>query len=336
MHSYASHSSIAKNKKKTRSGKGRTTILYPHRKRRKRRLLAVVILALPLFLVLLLITRNNGDAFSLQQYDKRHFNRKRYLFHAHRLHRRSSSGTFHATATTVQIGTYNTTKRFTHPGRPNFLFVPALGGWIKEVYTSAAPRMRWTPGKNLPIGNERVDKWYALPPNYRPNDLVKLPKRYCRLRQVEMRRLPARAFRRMGEAAARDGIGVYAFSGFRAFAIQKYLYLRRIRIGRKYKQQAVARPGHSEHQLGTTVDVVGKDTSKAARYSFAKTAAARWLRNNCYRFGFVPSYGEDNRIPTGYIKESWHFRYIGKDRVDHWRRTHLSREALRRTSPGGG
>jgi LAS superfamily LD-carboxypeptidase LdcB len=46
-------------------------------------------------------------------------------------------------------------------------------------------------------------------------------------------------------------------------------------------------------------------------------------------FGFVLSYGEDNKIETGYMKESWHLRYIGHARIPAWKKRHLLVEADR-------
>jgi zinc D-Ala-D-Ala carboxypeptidase len=71
--------------------------------------------------------------------------------------------------------------------------------------------------------------------------------------------------------------------------------------GEDYPVQSAARPGHSEHQLGTTIDVEGGGV---------------WLADNAWRFGFVMSY-PPARSPayTCYKPEPWHFRDLGRDRA---------------------
>jgi hypothetical protein len=73
-----------------------------------------------------------------------------------------------------------------------------------------------------------------------------------------------------------------------------------------------ARPGHSEHQLGTTVDV----SSASAAYAlegFEGTPEAEWVATNSWRFGFIVSYPEGKEEVTGYAYEPWHIRYVGKE-----------------------
>lgn len=71
-----------------------------------------------------------------------------------------------------------------------------------------------------------------------------------------------------------------------------------------------ARPGHSEHQLGTTVDIscegcvpFANDTKNQQIYDF--------LIDNVSKYGFVVSYTKQNSGITGYKPEPWHIRYVG-------------------------
>ena len=198
-------------------------------------------------------------------------------------------------------------------------------GWVYEHLTSNEA-VALDSKKELAIGQERVDRFYALPHDYRPGDLVPLDMRYCRIRQIELRQETAEAFIALHTAAAREGIHLYGFSGYRSYDYQRELYLNRIKIWEKHRQRFVARPGHTEHQLGTTLDVVGRDTNFAAQNGFDTTSEAAWLRAECYRYGFVLSYGKDNTVPTGYGYESWHIRYVGKENAVAWIRTHLAPE----------
>jgi LAS superfamily LD-carboxypeptidase LdcB len=88
-------------------------------------------------------------------------------------------------------------------------------------------------------------------------------------KQVEAR--TAKAFRAMQSAAARDGIQLVIRSGFRAHEKQKELY-RKYRAGRG---NPAARPGYSNHQSGTALDIIVRDPATLA-----------WMEKNGPRFGF--------------------------------------------------
>ncbi len=104
----------------------------------------------------------------------------------------------------------------------------------------------------------------------------------------------ADAFKAMVNATKAQGIHFYGFSGFRSAHTQRDLYLNRMKRPPYYKQRGVARPVHSEHQLGTTVDVVGEDTSLAAASAFGNTPEARIPPNGNFKsvwFEFFAEYG---------------------------------------------
>ena len=57
-----------------------------------------------------------------------------------------------------------------------------------------------------------------------------------------------------------------------------------------------ARAGHSEHQLGTTVDFRAYGGSAPWNYSdWGTTKAGAWLKANAWKYGFVMSYPADSR-----------------------------------------
>jgi D-alanyl-D-alanine carboxypeptidase len=84
-----------------------------------------------------------------------------------------------------------------------------------------------------------------------------------------------------------------------------------------------ARPGHSEHQLGTALDV----TWPGLPLGFPDPRTERlyaWLVENAHRFGFVLSYPlktfnqwpfHNRLMPVGtsFIHEPWHIRFVGVD-----------------------
>lgn len=181
-----------------------------------------------------------------------------------------------------------------------------------EYFIRVDPRNRTADGKgNLEIGKEAVDRNSALPLDYCPDDLVPV-ERDVTLddREIRLRREVAEAFVRMARAAREAGLQVRVFSGYRDFNYQKRLYLEAIET-RGPKQNGVAAPGYSEHQLGTTVDVSGLDRRYLLRGDFAETPEGKWLAENAERFGFRHSYTQENMDESGYKPEPWHLRYVG-------------------------
>jgi hypothetical protein len=121
----------------------------------------------------------------------------------------------------------------------------------------------------------------------------------------------------MYEASKEAGLNIVTTSGFRSEETQKWLYddwhKNNSVVG---GEEAVAKPGYSEHQLGTTIDftspAVGFDS---AHRSFHLTDEYAWLDLNAFKYGFVMSY--PNNKSTGYIFEPWHWRYVGVEDAYH-------------------
>ena len=69
----------------------------------------------------------------------------------------------------------------------------------------------------------------------------------------------------------------------------------------------VAIPGASEHNTGLTVDICAVDFQMLIE-EYDETDEAQWLRENCYRYGFILRYPQGREDVTGRIYEPWHFR----------------------------
>lgn len=122
------------------------------------------------------------------------------------------------------------------------------------------------------------------------------------------------AFEAIRKEALNSGMDLVAFSTFRDFNRQKELYEGYVvKDGQEKADRYSARPGFSEHQTGLAFDIgeTGKEEHWAAP-SFGDTEAGRWLAENAYRYGFILRYPEGKEQLTGYMHESWHFRYVGK------------------------
>jgi len=152
-----------------------------------------------------------------------------------------------------------------------------------------------------------VDKDHPLPEEYAPNDLVLLSNYSLTLNRSDLRlsRVCMPAVLAMTEAARIDNIELVYSSAFRSYSYQKGLYERYVdQHGQKEADRFSARPGTSQHQLGTTIDF-GSITPE-----FANTPAGQWLRDEAWKYGFSLSYPEGEEELTGYMFEIWHYRYI--------------------------
>jgi D-alanyl-D-alanine carboxypeptidase len=160
------------------------------------------------------------------------------------------------------------------------------------------------------IGHEIVDRHHALPADYAPPDLVPVSPGYEPGRTYELRREAADAWMKMHAAARDAGIELRVVSAYRSYERQQAVFDDAVkRMGPE--QDSVARPGHSEHQLGTALDIAGADNDTVLKASFGETEAGRWLAEHAPAFGFAVSYTEANRAATGYTAEPWHYRYVG-------------------------
>ncbi len=158
-----------------------------------------------------------------------------------------------------------------------------------------------------------VNRQYTLSENYEPEDLVlaNVPG------QVKQMRADAAAALEEMYAACKAEIGVtlVSVSGYRSWSRQNNIYQRKLRAVKKDEakaQEYVAPPGASEHQLGLAMDI-GQRNKNNLDIAFAKTKGGAWVKENCWRFGFILRYGEDWEDVTGYKYEPWHFRYVGKE-----------------------
>ena len=122
------------------------------------------------------------------------------------------------------------------------------------------------------------------------------------------------ALKRMTSDAARVGIELNMFSGYRTYARQKQLYDNAVKKdGRLIAETYSMRPGYSEHQTGLAFDIGGRDSSLWMSASFGNTREGKWLKVNGPSYGFILRYPKEKEHVTGIKYEPWHFRYIGKD-----------------------
>ena len=72
----------------------------------------------------------------------------------------------------------------------------------------------------------------------------------------------------------------------------------------------VAVPGTSEHALGLALDLISNQYTELDERQ-ETTAEAKWLKENCHKYGFILRYPPEKTNITGIIYEPWHYRYVG-------------------------
>ncbi len=156
---------------------------------------------------------------------------------------------------------------------------------------------------------KKYSKIYFLNENYKPAYLSVIPEEYVySSTKQELFLSDAMPYLiSMFYTAKQDGVTLYVKSAYRSFTEQKSLKTSyTIRYGSGANTFS-ADQGYSEHQLGTTIDVIAPGLG-GTLYGFDATTGYTWMVNNAYRFGFVLSYPKGN---TYYIYEPWHWRFVG-------------------------
>ncbi len=148
-------------------------------------------------------------------------------------------------------------------------------------------------------------------------------------RTVYMREIAEKALEALFLEAEAEGMtyvnpnsGVYlsVMSGYRSYETQKNLYMSYVRQemanrgcseeeAKAYAARYSNPEGTSEHQTGLCCDM---HNLSSADQSFQYQDAAKWLAENCWKFGFILRYPADKEDITGTSYEPWHFRYVGR------------------------
>ncbi|GIN88315.1 putative carboxypeptidase YodJ [Heyndrickxia sporothermodurans] len=161
-----------------------------------------------------------------------------------------------------------------------------------------------------------VNKQYSIG-SYEPKDLVRPKVQFSfgnqDIEKSYMRKEAATALENMFKSAEKNGIQLFASSGYRSYERQKALLDAEIaNVGKQKAVQAVANPGQSEHQTGLAMDITSESENFLLTENFGKHKDGIWLREHAHEFGFILRYPKGKEKVTGYEYEPWHFRYVGK------------------------
>ena len=156
-----------------------------------------------------------------------------------------------------------------------------------------------------------IDKKHTAPSSYVPKDLVSLEKNSLfdlNKAGMKIRSEAYSALNEMAQAALNDGIRLLVSSAYRSYSYQENLFNHYVSVdGLEQAERESARPGTSQHQLGTAVDF------GSISDDFDKTRMGQWVYKNAADYGWSLSFPKGYEDVTGYRWECWHFRYIGKN-----------------------
>lgn len=127
------------------------------------------------------------------------------------------------------------------------------------------------------------------------------------------------AFSKMKEAALLEGMDIDISSGYRSYSYQEKLFKYNVElIGLEETKKKVALPGTSDHHTGLALDYYSFRTNEDGSifpYTDIKEEDReyQWIKDNCYKYGYIVRYPKGKEHITGYIFEPWHLRYVGLD-----------------------
>ncbi len=165
-----------------------------------------------------------------------------------------------------------------------------------------------------------VNRDFALPAGYQPKTAVCLPGVYKENRELDARVAPE--YRRMYNAALKDGAELIPFSGYRRSSTQKNNFEDKIAYYRNQgysnaeavnlAAKSILPPGCSEHEAGLSMDITRPGVWDT-RVDFEDTKEFAWLMKNAADYGFILRYPKDKRDITKITYEPWHWRYVGAE-----------------------
>lgn len=179
--------------------------------------------------------------------------------------------------------------------------VDSISGTVGDLKKLSQVDVQWL---------KKYSRVYFMNENYVPAHLTMIPDEYLyssnRKEQFVSEAWPF--LQAMLNQAKADGVTIYVKSGYRSFAEQKALKSSySVTYGAGTSNAFSADQGYSEHQLGTTIDLITTGTGGNLA-GFDKTTSFTWMTENAYKYGFVLSYPKGNGY---YIYEPWHWRYVG-------------------------
>lgn len=203
-----------------------------------------------------------------------------------------------------------------------------LGVHVNNLYAQVTVVAKY---KSLPPDSTLPPMYYdklmianyknALESDYIPPNMVKIPTQYAApdYGTMYVTQETLDAYIDLYNAMVRESGGyMHVLSAYRSYARQTQLYNKAVEAfiskgkttneARSLALDTTQTPGHSEHQLGNTIDVSNNNDTN---HHFHTTKAGAWLKQNAHKYGFIIRYPEDKVDITRIDYEPWHIRYVG-------------------------
>ena len=171
-----------------------------------------------------------------------------------------------------------------------------------------------------------VNRQHKLGKNDAPTDLVTIENVLSadivkvKYSGTKADRTATEALGQMLSAAIADGVSNFQISSaYRTYSEQQKLVDNSVAKYRKNNPDwsrdrclsatynTVAPAGTSEHQTGLAFDIT------VPGVSFTGTQQQKWLHAHCAEYGFIVRFTAEKQKLTGFVAESWHFRYVGQE-----------------------
>lgn len=150
-----------------------------------------------------------------------------------------------------------------------------------------------------------LNKYNRVPDNYEPEELVTVYGEFLATPDTK------EAYEQMKADMEEEGLALHIVSSYRSVSYQKGLFKTFAkRDGEEAADKYSARGGFSEHCTGRALDVSDNPSDLDV---FAGSDSGKWVYENAYKYGFILRYPEGSEDITGYMYESWHLSYVGKD-----------------------
>ncbi len=153
----------------------------------------------------------------------------------------------------------------------------------------------------------KYSKIFFLNEHYVPAKLSLIPTEYTQNgKSLQIRSEVLPYLTAMLDEMKQEGLDPKIVSAYRSFYQQAELKGRYLQVYGEGANKFSADQGYSEHQLGTTIDII--NDSNRLTLDFENTPEFEWLQENAWRYGFILSYPKGNGY---YIYEPWHWRFVG-------------------------
>ena len=149
-----------------------------------------------------------------------------------------------------------------------------------------------------------VNKQFYLDPDEIPSDLVFMQELNLVIPgPLERNYLKAEAYNALKglfQAADANGYTLYVLSAYRSYLRQQTIYQELLHED-EANAMLSAKPGHSEHQTGLSVDITARSVDYRLIPSFEQTPEGQFILNHAHKYGFIIRYPKNKEQITGYL-----------------------------------